>query len=33
MDSQGPLHVSFLVFVIVVTILAVALGVTLFPHR
>jgi hypothetical protein len=33
MDSQEPLHVSFLVFVIVVTILVVALGVTLFPHR
>ena len=33
MDSRGPLHVSFLVFVIIVTILVVALGVTIYPQR
>jgi hypothetical protein len=32
MDKRDPLDVPFLVFVIVVTILVVALGVTIFPH-
>jgi hypothetical protein len=33
MDNRGPMDVPFLVFVIVVTILVVALGIVLFPHR
>jgi hypothetical protein len=32
MDNREPIDVPFLVFVIVVTILVVALGVVLFPH-
>jgi hypothetical protein len=33
MDNRDPIDVPFLVFVIVVTILVVALGVAIFPHR
>jgi hypothetical protein len=33
MDDRGPMDVPFLIFVIVVTILVVALGVVIFPHR
>jgi hypothetical protein len=33
MDNHGPIDVPFLIFVIVVTILVVALGVVIFPHR
>ena len=33
MHNQEPIDVPFLIFVIVVTILIVALAVVLFPHR
>jgi hypothetical protein len=33
MDQREPLDIPFLVFVIIVTILAVAFGVIVFPHR
>jgi hypothetical protein len=33
MDNREPIDVPFLVLVIVVTILTVALGVAIFPHR
>jgi len=33
MDNREPIDVPFLIFVIIVTILVVALGVVLFPHR
>ena len=33
MDNHEPIDVPFLIFVIIVTILVVALGVVLFPHR
>ncbi len=33
MHKQDPIDVPFLIFVIVVTILVVALAVVLFPHR
>ena len=31
MDDRGPMHRSFLVFVIVVTIGVVALGIAIYP--
>jgi hypothetical protein len=33
MDNREPLDVPFLIFVLVVTALIIALGVTIFPHR
>jgi hypothetical protein len=33
MDNRDPIDVPFLVFVIIVTVLVVALGVTIYPQR
>jgi hypothetical protein len=33
MDNRDPIDVPFLVFVIIVTVLVVALGVAIYPQR